>query len=98
MDDSPPVENLLKTDKLRMAKAPAENGNYRIVARVARDVLQRLGALDMGDLVEAVKTACAQAHIAYGPPLADHDVVHKACTSELFKFRHPDLTGTTVAT
>lgn len=89
-----PVENLWKPDgPLRMAKAPAEDGNYRVIARIARDILQRQGALEEGDLIEAVKTACAQAHIAYSPPLAEHDVVPRACASELFKFRRPDIAG-----
>ena len=93
MQDSPSVENLLKTgEKLRMAKVPADDGNYRVIARVARDVLQQRGELEEGDLIDLVKQACAAHHIDYGrDPEVAADVVHRACRMELFKFTHPDI-------
>jgi len=90
-----PVENPkehLRMAKAELATAPADDGNYRVVARLARDVLQQRGPLDTADLIEAVKTACAQHQVDYGRhPDVAADVVHRACTSELFKFRHPEL-------
>jgi len=93
-----PVENLSKPgERLRMARAelataPADDGNFRVISRIAREILQQCGPLDEGDLVEAVKAACAQRGIDYGrhPDVAE-DVVHRACAVELFKFTHPEI-------
>jgi len=63
-----------------LTTAPAADGNYRVVRRLAYAVLDELGLIDEADLVEAVKRRCATQHIDYGRAVRP-DVVHRACAS-----------------
>lgn len=58
---------------------------FRVIARLARDVVQRnqeAPDCELGALADEVKCACAQYHIPY-----DSDVVARALRSELWKVR-----------
>jgi len=87
-----PVENLkehLRMAKAELASAPADDGNFRVIARIARDLIQQQGLLTEGDLVDAVKTACGKLAVDYGwHREVALDVVHRACVVELFKAKH----------
>jgi hypothetical protein len=66
---SPPVENLTKEGKNRLAKVPAADGNFAVLVCLTHDVLDELGSgtprPSDPDLLEAVKLAAAKWHIAY---------------------------------
>jgi len=95
-DEPDPVQ----VARAELATAPAADGNFRVIARMARAVLESAGkALELDALVEAVKGACARAAIDYGrAPEVDADVVHRACEVERFKFLHPGIGRGAVAT
>jgi DNA-binding Lrp family transcriptional regulator len=64
--------------------------NYRVIAKLAREQLRRRPdlAADESELIAATKQACADHSVDYGRhPSVDCDVVHRACSSELVKFR-----------
>lgn len=75
----------------RLAQEPNPNGNYRVIERLAGEVV-RAGFWEFGgarfditteaDLVHAVRDLCAEKHIDYGAhPDVAVDVVHRACAS-----------------
>ena len=88
------------------AREPNGNGNYRVIQRVAMDLLNQRQFDSENDLVDAVKWACADRCIDYGahPDVGTH-VVHRACASAWTKARptvsqrairlsrHPGRTG-----
>ncbi len=64
------------------------NGNYRVIARIVRDVLKEPDLPHEGDshflveLKERTRHRCAKAQVAYSG-----DVVHRAIDSEVWKWR-----------
>ncbi len=78
-----------------LATAPNANGNYRVIERLAFQMVAqgsyqpqdvRIPIQSEADLVDAVKHACAQNWIDYGlHPDVDANVVHRACASEWAK-------------
>lgn len=66
----------------RPAQPPNANGNYRVIERLAIDVLQREAFETEAEFREAVKQACADHRIDYGRhPDVQPDVVARACES-----------------
>lgn len=67
--------------KPSQSKQPAEDGNYRVILKLAHAVMEETGIGDPNspDLIEDLKRACAKNHIDYGRhPDVDHGVVHRA--------------------
>lgn len=73
-----------------LASEPNENGNYRVIEKLAIDVLSERGFTDESEFVDLVKSATARLSIDYGREV-DPDVVHRACSSAVFKFRNPQI-------
>ena len=71
------------------AKAPTDDGNYRVICKVVRELLETGTYEDdaqTSDLVEATKCRCAALGIDYGRhPDVDLRVVYGAIVSERFK-------------
>ena len=73
------------------ALEPSANGNYRVIANIANEILDQGSFLghkdvscpvsDQGDVVEGVKRRCAQLGIDYSDP----GIVHRAVASEWTK-------------
>lgn len=66
------------------------NGNYRVIEKLATELLNEQAFESEGDLIDATKAACATRGIDYGRQV-DATVVHRACASAAFKHRHPEL-------
>lgn len=66
-----------------LSVAPAADGNYAVIERIAHEAFDELGATEPTfDVIERVKTLCAQRHIDYGRGGdVALDVVHKAVES-----------------
>jgi hypothetical protein len=65
----------------RLSRAPAADGNYRVIVRLAHETMDETGLSEPTDpdLIEALKQRCALAHIDYGRDSAvPFDVVHRA--------------------
>lgn len=80
----PPSAPLRQTQTAPAATAPAEDGNYRVIERLAIDLLTRETFASESDFVAAVRDACATHRIDYGR-LVPADVVHRACASARIK-------------
>jgi hypothetical protein len=90
----PPFSHVVlsSTQRNGLARRPSEDGNYAVVANVARRLLGEHDFENESELVDAVKDACAAAKIDYGRHEdVPFDVVHRACASEWFKHRHPEM-------
>jgi hypothetical protein len=78
-----------------LATDPQVDGNYRVVLKLAHQVLDELGAAcrsaDDGEAVERLKTACAQARVAY-----DSDLVARTLAAAFMSriVRTPGRSGT----
>ena len=76
------------------AKEPNANGNFKVIHRLALDLLEQQSFDSEGDLRAAVKHACAEKNIDYGDhPAVDVDVVTRACASAAARFRGRQLTA-----
>jgi hypothetical protein len=77
-EESPTSRNGL--NRAALTREPAPDRNFSVIVRLAHTVLDETGGSspDDSDLVELVKQRCAQAHIAYGPPVAAVDIVTRA--------------------
>ena len=88
------------------AREPNGNGNYRVIHRLAMELLHQQQIASESDLIDAVKWTCAKRNIDYGahPDVKTH-VVARACASAWMKARptasqratglsrHPGRTG-----
>lgn len=68
-----------------LSRDPNTAGNYRVIEKLAIDVLNDEGFETDSDFHAALKSRCARLGIAYGPPDEDADVVHRACASAKVK-------------
>jgi hypothetical protein len=87
-------------DIARLSRAPNDDGNYRVIAKLAFDLLERGWWQAAGQrfvinsemtLVDALKDECGRLRIER----ADADVVYRAASSEWFKYRNPAIAGRT---
>lgn len=68
--------------------------NYRVIARIAHEILVSESVETEADLRELAKTRCAQLGVPYATPDDNGmSAVTRACAAEWFKHRHPDLVG-----
>lgn len=68
-----------------LARAPRSRGNFRVIERIAVELLGEESFESEADFSDAVKSLCARRLIAYGPPDEDADVVARACASAKVK-------------
>lgn len=71
---------------------PSEDGNYRVIEKIAIGVLNEQGFTDESEFNAVVTSVVARFSIDYGREVAP-DVVDRACTSAIFKFRNPRIAG-----
>jgi uncharacterized protein YdaU (DUF1376 family) len=64
--------------RIELTRAPADDGNYRVMVRLAHDVMDKchIGDPTSPDLTDLFKTACAQKGITY-----ESEVFHRALRS-----------------
>ena len=83
-----------RTARDRATLEPADDGNYRVILKLAYAVLRSELYETWADAIDAVKSECAKARIDYGrDPRVGHDVVVKAISSAAHRLGYTALQG-----